>query len=207
MEDVTSLPWKSKVCLSLKTRPIADNWYRVKRSELSKELLAIHKSNLSVQSSVPNYVTGKKPPPTECFLEDGDDFCVPFFYGIRNFGEDFEDRRRAGSIHEKINIQYAGPPMNEDVLKQVSASDAVFKSLCSVHGSAILALPMGAGKTTVSLHVYHRMCEKFGRIPLLVLVHKEFLMDQWVERIQSCLPNAKVFILHLINFADRYTQR
>jgi superfamily II DNA or RNA helicase len=52
---------------------------------------------------------------------------------------------------------------------------------------AILEAGCGFGKTVVALEVIRRL----GRVTV-VLVHKEFLMDQWAERIAQFLPEATV---------------
>ena len=52
---------------------------------------------------------------------------------------------------------------------------------------AILSLPCGYGKTTVALAL---ACE-LG-LKTFIVVHKEFLMDQWIERIKQFVPNAKI---------------
>lgn len=54
-------------------------------------------------------------------------------------------------------------------------------------GSGILSLPTGYGKTTVALYLLSAIQQK-----TLIVVHKEFLMTQWAERIQQFLPNARV---------------
>ena len=51
----------------------------------------------------------------------------------------------------------------------------------------ILTLPPGYGKTVIALHLVARLGVK-----TLVLVHKEFLMHQWMERIEGYLPGARV---------------
>lgn len=71
-------------------------------------------------------------------------------------------------------------------LRQPEASDSVANALDRV-GAAVLQLPTGYGKTTVGLHLAHRLGVK-----TLVLVHKQFLADQWAERVAQVLPNARV---------------
>lgn len=51
----------------------------------------------------------------------------------------------------------------------------------------ILNAKPGWGKTVCSLAVVAEL-----KVPTLVLVHKEFLMDQWAERIREYMPDAKI---------------
>jgi superfamily II DNA or RNA helicase len=52
-------------------------------------------------------------------------------------------------------------------------------------GGGLLELPCGFGKTSIGLNLVSRLNKK-----TLVIVHKEFLMNQWIERIEQFLPNA-----------------
>ena len=54
-------------------------------------------------------------------------------------------------------------------------------------GCGLLDLPCGFGKTSLSLYILSKLRKK-----TLVLVHKEFLFNQWIERIQQFLPDARI---------------
>lgn len=74
--------------------------------------------------------------------------------------------------------------------EQVPAVGAVVDALQSGRGAArgaILFAPCGKGKTVMGLEIARRMGRK-----TLVLVHKTFLVEQWVERAQAFLPDAKI---------------
>ena len=74
-----------------------------------------------------------------------------------------------------------------------SQKDVVQAALSEVlkppHG-AVLTLPCGFGKTVLALHIAWALGRR-----TLVIVHKEFLLSQWKERIRSFLPGASVGIL------------
>jgi superfamily II DNA or RNA helicase len=53
--------------------------------------------------------------------------------------------------------------------------------------SGILEIYCGAGKTVMALKIVSLLKKK-----TLILVHKEFLMNQWIERIEEFLPGARV---------------
>ena len=57
-------------------------------------------------------------------------------------------------------------------------------------GGGILSLPCGFGKTILALYFISVLKKK-----TIVIVHKEFLMNQWIERIKFALPMAKVGIV------------
>jgi len=51
----------------------------------------------------------------------------------------------------------------------------------------LLELPCGFGKTILALHLIHLIQRK-----TIVIVQKEFLLEQWVERIREFLPSATI---------------
>ena len=69
---------------------------------------------------------------------------------------------------------------------QVAVVDMVDMAL-KEKGGGILSLPCGHGKTCVAIYVAALL-----RVPTLVLVHKQFLMDQWVESIEKFVVGARV---------------
>ena len=75
--------------------------------------------------------------------------------------------------------------LNNDT-HQNEASNSVLEGLWKT-GSGILNLPTGYGKTTVALYILAKMKQK-----TLIVVHKEFLMNQWFEKINFFLPKMKV---------------
>ena len=51
----------------------------------------------------------------------------------------------------------------------------------------ILEVPCGRGKTVMALKIISLIQKK-----TLIIVHKEFLMNQWIERIEEFIPDASV---------------
>lgn len=176
-------------------KPIVDTWYKINKKTISNELLEFHKKNLSIESFLLNYITEKKNSPTICFIETEKEFFCPYYYGIKNFGEDFEDNRNQGEIIKNRILEFKST-LDEEILKQKSACISLLKSLNSICGTGLLALPPGSGKTRCACFIWNELCkENNGIIPALVLVHKDFLIDQWKERINELIPEAKIGLL------------
>jgi len=70
--------------------------------------------------------------------------------------------------------------------EQVPAVNSVMSFLGNRYG-AVLFAPCGKGKTVMGLEMIRRLGRK-----AVVLVHKTFLVEQWVERINMFFPEAKV---------------
>jgi superfamily II DNA or RNA helicase len=99
---------------------------------------------------------------------------IPRFYGLSTYGEVPSTLKEGKSIQ----VEFTGS-IREN---QIGAVDAFLKAKCG-----LLELPCGFGKTIVALHLIHRIGKK-----TLVIVHKEFLLEQWIERIREFLPTATI---------------
>jgi superfamily II DNA or RNA helicase len=116
------------------------------------------------------------------YRESDKKFYVPHHYGVETFGP---PKKYTISEGEDINLEFNGglrdyqEPVVKKYLERVS--DGVDG------GGGLLELPCAFGKTCISLYILSQLKKK-----TLVIVHKEFLLNQWVERIQQFLPKARV---------------
>lgn len=76
--------------------------------------------------------------------------------------------------------------MLKDALYQPEAASKTLDCL-STNGGGILSLSVGMGKTCVALYIAAAL-----RAKTIVVVHKTFLADQWVQRAAQFVPAAKV---------------
>lgn len=113
----------------------------------------------------------------ECFIETEQGLLVP--RGYEGFG--YTDT----SISIGGELRKLSPISLRD--EQVPAVQAMMENLTRPGLGAILFAPCGKGKTVMGLEIIRRLGRK-----ALVLVHKSFLVDQWVERANTFLPEAKV---------------
>ena len=137
------------------------------------------KKELTVRAIV-NTEFGFPPPPFKVFRKAKSGLCVPRFYGEDKLGPPREDRRPEPI---KINVKFNGKLRDET--HQNAAMAAAIKA-----GNGVLSLPCGFGKTTVALAI----ASKLGYRTMIV-VHKEFLANQWKERIQQFCPGASIGIV------------
>lgn len=112
-------------------------------------------------------------------LENEKKMYIPKFYGLKKFNE--KPKIKYPEC-EKININFA---FNLREL-QKNPAEIVLESYKNT-GGGILHLQCGFGKTIMALY----FVAKLG-VKTLVIVHKEFLLNQWVERINQSLPDAKI---------------
>jgi len=107
--------------------------------------------------------------PTKSELDAGDDISVAFDKPLR----DYQDK--IIGIYMDYVRPFAEPPCSEGSERG------------SERGGAILEVPCGRGKTIMALKIISLLSKK-----TIILVHKEFLMNQWIERIADFLPGARV---------------
>jgi superfamily II DNA or RNA helicase len=123
------------------------------------------------------------------FRENNKKIYLPRFYGVKRYGlPDNSD------IQEGLNITVEFTKPLRDY--QDNIVDIYMKyvntSICKNNpdtkgGGGILEVPCGRGKTVMALKIISLIKKR-----TLILVHKEFLMNQWIERIGEFLPGAKV---------------
>ena len=121
-----------------------------------------------------------RPPPYPVYREATTRFYLPRFYGERTFGPPTAPSKLKPP--ENIELTFAGK-LRED---QQKVSDLAVSALRN-RGGGLLELHCGYGKTVLGLQIIAALGVK-----TMVLVHKEFLMTQWEERIEQFLPGARV---------------
>lgn len=119
---------------------------------------------------------------------------LPRHYGLKIFGNPGEVRIGPGPKANRLHFVGSLRPIQKKATDAFMATigPSPEKSTPSVlfpHGG-ILALDVGLGKTVCALNLAARVGRK-----TLVVVHKEFLMHQWHERIQQFLPGARVGLI------------
>ena len=123
---------------------------------------------------------GVAPPSFKVFRKAKSGICVPRFYAEERFGIPEKDTRPEP---HKMNIPFKGK-LRDETFQNVALSKAIEA------GHGILSLPCGFGKTTVSLAI---ACKLGYRT--MIIVHKEFLANQWKERIQQFCPGATIGVV------------
>ena len=120
------------------------------------------------------------------YFESSKKIYIPKHYGLQKYG-----------LPAKIDVS-DGVDMHNDIIFQGSLRanqmDPVNIYLTHAkdpkHMGGILQLPPGWGKTVMALYIACVLHKK-----TIVVVHKEFLLKQWKERIEQYIPNARIGII------------
>ena len=104
---------------------------------------------------------------------------LPKFYGLQKFGPTEQITIPDGDI---IDISFQGQLREHQIEPVRIVMDGLLTK-----GGGILSVGCGWGKTIAACYILTQLKRK-----TFILVHKEFLMNQWKERIQSCIPTARI---------------
>ena len=154
--------------------------YTILKNEISIEEQHIIYEELNVKP----YVHGA--PINSCitfplYRESNSKIYMPHYYGIKKFGPPKEIKIPFGF---DIDLTFHGT-LRETQTKVV---DTYIDHINKVKvGGGLIELPCAAGKTVISINIISRIKKK-----TLIIVHKEFLMNQWIERINQFLPGARI---------------
>jgi superfamily II DNA or RNA helicase len=148
--------------------------YTIFKSELSGLQIKKIKQDLTVKP----FSSHSNEPSYPVYRESETKMYVPRYYGIEHFGK-VESKCSMG---EEIDVPFEGNLF--DYQKEITLK---FIKTAKETGGGLLDVEPGKGKTVMGLHIISQLKRK-----TLVVVHKTFLMNQWLERIQTFLPNAKV---------------
>ena len=114
------------------------------------------------------------------YRESPNKFYVPRYFGEKHFGPASEIKLSPG---KPISVEFCGT-LREN---QQVVVDTFIEHVHSGGGGGLLELPCSYGKTVLSINIISVLKKK-----TLIIVHKEFLLTQWIERITQFLPGAKV---------------
>lgn len=149
--------------------------YTLLKSKLTvKEQIKI-RDELTVKPFTPSSLCQVNPFPV--YRESNKKFYLPRYYGINNYGTPDECRIEEP---EDIDLKFNGELRDY----QNKIVDIYMQNKT---GGGLLEIPCGRGKTVIALNIISKLKTK-----TLVIVHKGFLVEQWIERIQQFLPKARI---------------
>jgi hypothetical protein len=180
--STSTLKSKSEIDLIKNAKTyIGKRGYIIRKKFLSEKEITDIKNDLTVKPySSGDY--GKGEEPFKIYLENQSKIYMPKCYGIEKFGIPEHNLIPPG---KDIEISFSLELKEEQKIPAQHTISAYHKN-----GGGILSLPCGFGKTILALYFISVLKKK-----TIVIVHKEFLMNQWIERIKFALPSAKIGIL------------
>ena len=157
---------------------LSNNGYKIKKSDLTPKEVKEIKDELTVKPFTYNKCQNNESR-FQVFLESPKKLYLPRFYGLKKFGKPEEDKINTG---DEINIKFNG-----DLRPEQKPIEEIYLKNAEEKGGGIISLKCGGGKTVLALHIISMLKKK-----TIVVVHKDFLMTQWRDRIIEFLPDAKI---------------
>lgn len=160
--------------------------YELLKEAMDNDDIKSTKKDLTVSPNAPptNPVPPKEFP---IYRETKSRLIVPRHYGFEQFGNPDVSTLHTGTL---IKIPFNGTL--RDYQYEIIDTYLNYVNDKKNHGGhegggGLISVGCGQGKTVMALNIISRISRK-----TLVIVHKEFLMNQWIERIQQFLPTARV---------------
>jgi superfamily II DNA or RNA helicase len=156
---------------------LGEKGYSIFKECLSVDEQHYIRNELTMKPHIPK--SPIQPTPFPIYLESPLKLYIPRYFGIETYGPPDRILIKPG---DNVNVEFAGdlrPYQNAIVdkyIKHVGAS-----------GGGLLDVDPGKGKTVMALNIISKLQKS-----TLVIVHKSFLLNQWIERIQQFLPGARV---------------
>jgi superfamily II DNA or RNA helicase len=165
---------------------LSSRGYNVPKELLSDEKLKKIKEELTVSPYIPEDFAQNRPAPFKLFQESATKLYVPKFYGLKKFGKPDVNKLPVG-VDIADDITFHGS-LREHQIEPVN--NYLKCALDPSKMGGLINLYCGGGKTSIAIYLICQLKKK-----TLIICHKDFLIQQWVERINQFAPKAKVGLL------------
>ena len=164
---------------------LGNKGYSIYKVSLNEKIINFIKKELTVKP----FMQGSLIEPTSfpVYMESEKKIYVPRFWGINIFGY---PKSIKISFGKSIDLKFNGELRDYQKTVMDSYLEAIkfgTKEEENSEGSALIELWTGAGKTVIALKIIEVIKKK-----TIILVHKTFLKNQWIERIKEYLPDARI---------------
>jgi hypothetical protein len=182
--DITSSPaYRQTVCAAAR---ITRRGFVVPKAALTPEDMKQIYNDLSLRPFVNTCGAASSGEPIRVFRENEKKMYLPRFYGLARYGnppalasEISEGEPMSDLCVFPGKLRDYQQPVVDIYLRHVGGPEG--------QGGAILEVPCAFGKTVMAIYIASALRRK-----TLVLVHKGFLMNQWIERIGQFMPGAAI---------------
>tara|TARA_B100000427_G_C15254733_1_gene483810 strand:- start:48 stop:671 length:624 start_codon:yes stop_codon:yes gene_type:complete len=158
---------------------LSRNGFEIEKHSIGLDTLRDIKNDLTVKPFNMNDYGINVPTKFKVYSESPTKIYIPRFYGINRFkSPDIINFGEPVSINVKFNgsLREEQKPIFEIIQNEFHKN-----------GGSIISLKCGGGKTVLALWVV-----SYFKLKTIVIVHKDFLMTQWYDRIKEFIPNARI---------------
>ena len=158
--------------------------YVVQKDSLDVKVLREMREELTVKPlSNPNFADTVEPYPV--YVESKTNIYLPRFYGLAKLGVPskgflFPALEQRPNLTTTMTLRDYQHPIITKTLDVLNNGD----------GGGVLELYTGSGKTSIAIYL---ICQL--KVKTLIIVHKSFLLQQWVDRIKQFVPGASIGVI------------
>ena len=159
--------------------------YTLLKECMDADDLKLLRDELTVGAYVPKAPV--QPPKFPIYRECSKKIYIPRFYGTKIYGLPEETRIPSGTPVSESLVFSGEMREYQNIIVDKYIHQVSKPENNGMGGGGLLDVDPGKGKTVMALNIIARL-----RMKTLVVVHKSFLLNQWIERIQQFLPAARV---------------
>jgi superfamily II DNA or RNA helicase len=152
--------------------------YTILKEYLEIDEINLIRKELTVKPFVPKS-SPASPPACAVYRESKRKMYLPKFYGLENYG-----KPEASITPNGVNINI---PFEGDLRDYQKPIVKKWLKAAKNKGGGLIEADCGAGKTCMAIWLIAQLKKK-----TLIIVHKDFLLRQWKERLEQFMPAAKI---------------
>ena len=167
--------------------------YMINKSSMCPDKLKKIIDDLTVKPMIKSSFAPKNTEPDSfaIYQEGAAKLLLPKYYAIEHLGMPNTIETFINDM-DRIKVKFAGKPRDYqiEIIEQCKQSFFEKNNTLKPFGGGIITIPPGKGKTFIALYLLWLL-----KVKTLIVVHTEFLVGQWRERIHQYIPNAKIGVI------------
>ena len=157
---------------------ITTHGYAILKSSLTKDQEAKIRKDLTVKPKTMERFTTMTDNEFPVFLESATRLYLP-----RMWAKEYIGAAESSVMSDGINL----PAALEFIGKPYEYQENIIKKFLDADANGLICVPCGKGKTFMALAIAFRLGKRF-----MVVVDKEFLLDQWAGEMRSLIPGIRI---------------
>jgi len=156
--------------------------YAIRKTFLKPKELELIQKHCVVEPNIDERYKVAKEYAFTIYRESPERYYLPREWALQKFGPPEVDILSEGLELSANAVKFLGTPYDY----QIDIMNMYMKS----PRNGLICVPCGKGKTFMALHIASQIKKRF-----LIVVDKEFLMNQWKKEMQSLMPNLRIGIV------------
>lgn len=175
--------------------------YVIRKESLTPQQLIQIKNDLTFINGEEFSTFNKNPEKFPIYAENAAKIYLPRYYGLTKFGEPTQISYSEPTYTSKELENTKKPFSFNGSLRdyQTEAVNKIMERFQTTGSGGILSMPCGFGKTRTTIHIIYKLKNEFVKqkkpFKAIIVVHKEFLANQWIENIKALIPEAAIGII------------